>query len=487
MSWPAVPSLARGAGAQRYFWRVAIALVFVASACYGQTTVVGGSGSAAIACVGTPGNTRGTYRQQCQTTAGAIYACNNASGCTVAADWVASGSGAPSLNQLTDLSLSIVGGSAGVLTVSVPTGGTNVGLTNSDSNIPAATYIATPSGSWCSGSGVVYVSTDGTHINVSANASVTLSAFAMVGVTPGSNAATGFPAGDKEIGQFACGATANTWNSTTPTNNFAVAYKYVPAAGASGGLSITHNGTSDTFDIQRAKVPFQIQAAGAPGTVTGSQIGDIYTDTTAHATYICTVGSAPCTTWVATGGGGSSTAKVPLWMGSFINSNESAGGASNSHLWQIGGISGFEGCTNTSGGTPPEVCQIGMTNASGQNISFVFPWDTAIMAIDLHFVFGEGGSSGGNYRFTTKLMCNTLGTDFGAGTWTSGTTTTTGTFAALGVNITIAVNATGINIPTCAAGSLMSLNLTRDQTVASNSVDEARLYGGSIIATRTLP
>lgn len=50
----------------------------------------GGSSSAgAISCVGTPGNTVGSYRQQCQTAAGAIYACNNAGGCTVAADWAA--------------------------------------------------------------------------------------------------------------------------------------------------------------------------------------------------------------------------------------------------------------------------------------------------------------------------------------------------------------------------------------------------------------
>jgi hypothetical protein len=59
-----------------------------------QIVSSGGSGvggSAAIACVGTPGNTLGAYRQQCQTTAGVLYVCNNAAGCTVAADWVAAG------------------------------------------------------------------------------------------------------------------------------------------------------------------------------------------------------------------------------------------------------------------------------------------------------------------------------------------------------------------------------------------------------------
>lgn len=50
----------------------------------------GGSGSTTIvACVGTPGNTAGTYQKSlCQDGNGAIYACNNPSNCTVAADWV---------------------------------------------------------------------------------------------------------------------------------------------------------------------------------------------------------------------------------------------------------------------------------------------------------------------------------------------------------------------------------------------------------------
>lgn len=72
-------------------------LLFSAVAASAQVINPGGGpggGSAAIACIGTPGNTTGSYRQQCQTTGGAIYACNNAAGCTVAADWVSvTGSG----------------------------------------------------------------------------------------------------------------------------------------------------------------------------------------------------------------------------------------------------------------------------------------------------------------------------------------------------------------------------------------------------------
>jgi len=45
-------------------------------------------GATAIPCVGAPGNTTGAYLQQCQTTAGAVYACKNSAGCAVASDWV---------------------------------------------------------------------------------------------------------------------------------------------------------------------------------------------------------------------------------------------------------------------------------------------------------------------------------------------------------------------------------------------------------------
>ena len=55
---------------------------------------------APIACVGTPGNTTGAYGQQCQTTLGARYSCNNAAGCTVAADWVFSATATPTANAI---------------------------------------------------------------------------------------------------------------------------------------------------------------------------------------------------------------------------------------------------------------------------------------------------------------------------------------------------------------------------------------------------
>jgi len=64
---------------------IAIGLLFAGIAA-AQYVPAGSSGS--IACVSAPGNTTGSYRQACQTSAGALWACNNAAGCTVAADWV---------------------------------------------------------------------------------------------------------------------------------------------------------------------------------------------------------------------------------------------------------------------------------------------------------------------------------------------------------------------------------------------------------------
>lgn len=79
-------------------------LIFAAAvALLAQRGGGGGSGSSVIACVGTPGNTLGSYRQQCQTTGGAIWACNNAAGCTTSADWVAVASGGATIPATTNV------------------------------------------------------------------------------------------------------------------------------------------------------------------------------------------------------------------------------------------------------------------------------------------------------------------------------------------------------------------------------------------------
>jgi hypothetical protein len=70
--------------------KLLIALAFASTVVWAQPQ----KNISVIACAGTPGSTIAAYRQQCQTAAGAVYACNNASGCAVPADWVSvTGSG----------------------------------------------------------------------------------------------------------------------------------------------------------------------------------------------------------------------------------------------------------------------------------------------------------------------------------------------------------------------------------------------------------
>ena len=68
--------------------KTAVLLILTALGCLAQGVSPKPGGSAAIACVGTPGNTTGAYRQQCQDTNGLVYACNNTGGCTLSGQWV---------------------------------------------------------------------------------------------------------------------------------------------------------------------------------------------------------------------------------------------------------------------------------------------------------------------------------------------------------------------------------------------------------------
>lgn len=184
------------------------------------------------------------------------------------------------------------------------------------------------------------------------------------------------------------------------------------------------------------------------------------------------------------------TVRVPLWGGSFLASTGSGGGGSGG-IWQIGGAAGFTTCArNVTGGVKPETCEVGMTNSAsgnGQNISYVFPWDTSITQVDLAFTFFPSGTASGNFRFTGTLICQTLGTLIDSGTWTAGTVNTGATVASLAVALkTQYYTLANINIPTCAVGSPMSLLLLRDNGVGSNTTDEARLATGAIWITKVL-
>jgi hypothetical protein len=72
----------------------------VVNNCWRPLTMAAGL---AIACSANPGDTIGLYRQQCQTAAGVVYACNNGAGCSVAADWVSIGLGVTKVSSTVTL------------------------------------------------------------------------------------------------------------------------------------------------------------------------------------------------------------------------------------------------------------------------------------------------------------------------------------------------------------------------------------------------
>lgn len=78
--------------------RVILLSLFVCASVLAQSSGYppgSGGGLPVLTCAGSPGNTVGAYKQQCQAS-GVVYACTNASGCTVAGDWSAQGgSGGP--------------------------------------------------------------------------------------------------------------------------------------------------------------------------------------------------------------------------------------------------------------------------------------------------------------------------------------------------------------------------------------------------------
>ena len=97
-------------------------------------------GTASIACVGNPGDTIGAYRQICQTSLGVLYACNNAAGCSLAADWVAAG-GAAGPTGPTGAT-----GPTGITGATGPTGTGTIGATG-----PTGTGATGPTGTGTTG------------------------------------------------------------------------------------------------------------------------------------------------------------------------------------------------------------------------------------------------------------------------------------------------------------------------------------------------
>jgi hypothetical protein len=371
----------------------------------------------------------------------------------------------------------------------------NVQIGSTTTTVTGASTITLSGG----GTGTVYIYFDQSS-TLTAGYDAGAITLAGSGITP-TSVVTAFPRTAKRI--YSWHATAGAWDAANPATQDARSFFTKENTIAGSGLMCADDGAGnnlcsydDTASHYFLVKSVTLAAGGLSGL--GPTAGKLARVTDGNSATDCTSAGGGGTVvycqangavWAALGsGGGSSTAKIPIWAGSFVSSSAGGGSASNASAWQIGGTILSQACFNVTGGNPPETCYTGMSNAAGQNINYAFPWDTNYTAIDLHAIFGQGGTAAGNYRFTAALGCNTLGTRIDSGTWTFGATSTSSTITAPALgNGTMKLTITGIAIPTCAVDSVMVLNLTRDQTVGSNVTDDARLVAGSIIATRTLP
>ena len=123
----------------------------------GSATFPPSGGSAAKVCVGTPGNTLGTYLSQCQSTAipPILYICGNVAGCSVSADWTpTNGTGTFSYPTSTGFVI-VTSGSSWGTTLADPLTGTHGG-----SGVNNGSFTETRSGmmdgmmdgtGWCGG------------------------------------------------------------------------------------------------------------------------------------------------------------------------------------------------------------------------------------------------------------------------------------------------------------------------------------------------
>jgi hypothetical protein len=109
--------------------KTALLFLFACTLSFSQITRSGGGRPKA--CVGSPGDTVGAIRDLCATSAGALYVCKQAGGCTLAAHWQALGGAAtyalngtaigsrPTLNVVSGAGVSVSGSDNGVDTVTL--------------------------------------------------------------------------------------------------------------------------------------------------------------------------------------------------------------------------------------------------------------------------------------------------------------------------------------------------------------------------------
>ena len=213
--------------------KTAVLLILTALGCLAQGVSPKPGGSATIACVGTPGNTTGAYRQQCQDTNGLVYACNNTGGCTLSGQWVKQqGSG-----SFTALSGDATSTATGGATTVVKINGTSFAGTSGHivsfgaANIPADSGVVAAN--------VLAVSAPAAH-------SVLLGAGTQAPGTAGPNAATTYPL-------FSAGSSAD------PAFR-AIAAADIPSALRARAVGMSFNGGGSAIAVNSisyiAAVPF---------------------------------------------------------------------------------------------------------------------------------------------------------------------------------------------------------------------------------------
>jgi len=286
-----------------------------------------GGGSAAIACIGTPGNTAGKYRQQCQTSAGVIYACNNGSGCAVAADWVLIGTGAqgptgPGYTATSSTSLAIATGST---TFATQTGlayipGTLQFVTICSSSTPTACFFGNIT-SYSGSSMVVNVTSiagSGTH------ADWLISVAGSVGLT-GPTGPTGATGSTGPIGPT--GATGPT-GLTGPTGA-------TGPTGPTGSIGLTGPGYTATSSTSLA--------IGTGSNTFTTQAGLAYIPGTLAYASICSSGTPSACFF----------GNITSYSGTTLVLNTSSVSGSGTHADWLISVSGIVGPTGATGSTGP--------------------------------------------------------------------------------------------------------------------------------------
>lgn len=358
-----------------------------------------------------------------------------------------------------------------------------------------ASSVASLSNAW------IYLRCDDGHIGVDFSSGYTVanvshtSLVDCVGATTcagGVATATGFPVtvnGSPVIPLYevAAGTVANQWTSPPITSGQfdlrGLMGSYSAKAGV--GLTLTNNtgdGT-DTVALDRTLTPWYFTGTGAPGVISGSQVADLYVDTAAPALYFCSVGSAPCTTWVTASGAGagSNLSYIPTVL--CRNGGTVAGVQAIFDFWPIGPDSLISSASREPTNGP---CILGVKQVVGDGISYNFIWPSNVTSFDVRSTHLISGFSAQSLVLTYSIGCLPSGSTFNSTNMTYGTPKLSSAYT---TSTTLSDKVTAINIPAqCLENVPAKLSVKIDATSTGlNASDYFYFLGIEFVLTRTLP